>query len=46
MDVRIEEAKVLLRESKMTIEMVAKSVGVNDYKRFSKTAIKRRNLSI
>ena len=37
MDVRIEEAKTLLRESRMTIEAVAKAVGVNDYKRFSKT---------
>ncbi|WP_440321430.1 helix-turn-helix domain-containing protein [Laedolimicola sp.] len=36
-DVRIDEAKVLLRESRMTIENVAKSVGINDYKRFSKT---------
>ena len=45
MDVRIEEAKVLLRESKMTIEMVAKSVGVNDYKRFSKTFKKNTGIS-
>lgn len=45
MDVRIEEAKVLLRESKMTIEMVVKSVGVNDYKRFSKTFKKNTGIS-
>ena len=35
-DVRIDEAKVLLRESRMTIENVAKSVEINDYKRFPK----------
>lgn len=45
MDVRIEEAKVLLRESRMTIEMVAKSVGVNDYKRFSKMFKKNTGIS-
>jgi len=37
MDIRIEQSKILLRESRMTVEMVCKSVGFNDYKRFSKT---------
>lgn len=45
MDVRIEEAKTLLRESRMTIEAVAKAVGVNDYKRFSKTFKKTTGIS-
>ncbi len=45
MDVRIEEAKTLLRESKMTIENVARSVGINDYKRFSKTFKKLTGIS-
>lgn len=44
-DVRIEEAKILLRESRMTIENVAKSVGINDYKRFSKTFKKLTGIS-
>lgn len=44
-DVRIDEAKVLLRESRMTIENVAKSVGINDYKRFSKTFKKLTGVS-
>lgn len=44
-DVRIDEAKVLLRESRMTIENVAKSVGINDYKRFSKTFKKLTGIS-
>ena len=44
-DVRIEEAKTLLRESRMTIENVAKSVGINDYKRFSKTFRKLTGIS-
>lgn len=36
-DIRIEQSKILLRESRMTVEMICKSVGFNDYKRFSKT---------
>ena len=44
-DVRIEEAKTLLRETRMTIENVAKSVGINDYKRFSKTFKKLTGIS-
>ena len=44
-DVRIDEAKVLLRESRMTIENVAKSVEINDYKRFSKTFKKLTGVS-
>lgn len=36
LDIRIEEAKKLLRETQMNIEMVCLSVGSNDYKRFTK----------
>lgn len=45
MDVRIQEGKTLLRESRMTIENVAREVGVNDYKRFSKTFKKVTGIS-
>lgn len=45
MDVRIEEAKAFLRESSMTIENVARSVGINDCKRFSKTFRKLNGIS-
>lgn len=37
MDVRIDQAKSLLRETRMTVEAVCREVGCNDYKRFSKT---------
>lgn len=36
-DTRIDQAKILLRESRVTVETICKSVGFNDYKRFSKT---------
>ena len=35
-EIRIDEAKKLLRESRMTIEEISRTVGFNDYKRFSK----------
>ncbi|MEG1857105.1 MAG: response regulator, partial [Pseudoflavonifractor sp.] len=35
-DVRMEAAKVLLRETKLTMEAVCEQVGAHDYKRFSK----------
>lgn len=35
-NIRMEEAKKLLRETKMTIETVCEVAGINDYKRFSK----------
>lgn len=44
-DVRIEEAKTLLRESRMTVEMVCQAVGSNDPKRFSRTFRKLTGLS-
>jgi Response regulator containing CheY-like receiver domain and AraC-type DNA-binding domain len=37
MDIRIEQAKILLRETRGTIESICREVGCNDYKRFSKT---------
>lgn len=43
-DVRMEQAKQLLRETKDNIETVARSVGMNDYKRFSK--IFKKNVGI
>lgn len=36
-DVRIGEAKILLRETRMTVNAIASAVGCNDTKRFSKT---------
>lgn len=45
MEVRIEEAKTLLRESRMTIENVCREVGYNDYKRFSKLFKKATGIS-
>ena len=45
MEVRIEEAKILLRESKMTIEAVGRQVGIHDYKRFAKTFKKITGIS-
>ena len=44
-DVRIEEAKRLLRRSGDTIEQIGKAVGMNDYKRFSKTFKKITGIS-
>ena len=44
-DIRIEEAKKLLRESRETIETVSRLVGMNDYKRFSKTFRKSTGIS-
>ena len=44
-DVRIEQAKLLLRDTKETIETVARSVGINDYKRFSKLFKKSTGIS-
>ena len=44
-DVRIEEAKKLLRESRETIETVSRLVGMNDYKRFSKIFRKSTGIS-
>lgn len=44
-DIRMEEAKTLLRESRMTIELVCKTVGFHDTKRFSKTFRKATGLS-
>lgn len=35
-DVRMEEAKRLLRETSRTIESISSEIGMNDYKRFSK----------
>lgn len=45
MDIRIEEAKKLLRQSGETIEQIGKDVGMNDYKRFSKTFKKITGIS-
>ena len=44
-DVRIEEAKRLLRRNEDTIEQIGKAVGMNDYKRFSKTFKKITGIS-
>ncbi len=44
-DVRIDEAKRLLRRSGDTIEQIGKAVGMNDYKRFSKTFKKITGIS-
>lgn len=35
-DIRIDEAKKLLRESNLNIEEISRAVGFNDYKRFAK----------
>lgn len=45
MDVRIDQAKNLLRETRMTMEAVCREVGCNDYKRFSKTFKKATGVS-
>ena len=44
-DVRIEEAKKLLRESRITIELICNMVGSNDSKRFSKTFKRETGIS-
>ncbi len=44
-DVRIEEAKKLLRKSGSTIEQIGKAVGISDYKRFAKTFKKITGIS-
>lgn len=45
-DVRMESAKELLRETKLTMEAVCEQVGVHDYKRFSKAFKKATGISL
>lgn len=45
LDVRIEAAKGLLRESRLTVEAVCEAVGVHDAKRFSKAFKKATGIS-
>ena len=45
MEIRIEQAKKLLRESRIKIETVCKSVGYTDYKRFPKRFKKSTGIS-
>lgn len=45
-DVRMEAAKELLRETKLTMEAVCEQVGVHDYKRFSKAFKKATGISL
>ena len=35
-EVRIEQAKKLLKDTNMTVEKISYDIGMNDYKRFSK----------
>ena len=43
--IRMDEARRLLRENKMSIEMVGKAVGLSDYKRFARTFKKETGVS-
>lgn len=45
MDIRVEEAKKLLRESRINIEQIGRMVGSNDSKRFSKTFKRKTGIS-
>lgn len=46
LEVRMEAAKGLLRETKLTMEAVCEAVGVHDYKRFSKAFKKAMGISL
>jgi two-component system response regulator YesN len=46
LEIRMEAAKGLLRETKMTMEAVCEAVGVHDYKRFSKAFKKAMGISL